>query len=190
MTSVLCLFAVMTAPPALSTPSVEAPTTFEEAPELPPLKPHEVRAAIREAMISEAASETFEGRHEATRRLCALMYEVMLNEDFPEGERRKWRARLVSRLRDVREDMQRSLPDEGNPQRRLRPARGGGAIDEQGANELIDLITTTIAPETWDIHGGTGSIFYYSNLRVLVISQTQEVHEKIGGVNHGIRQGP
>ena len=190
MTSVLCLLAVMAAPPAPSAPERETPTMVEEAAELPPLKPHEVRKALREAMIDEASSKTFEDRHEATRRMCALMYEVMLNEEFPEGERKKWRARLVSRLRGVRDDMERSLPDESKPGRRIRPARGGGAIDEQGAAELIDLITTTIAPETWDIHGGTGSIFYYSNLRVLVISQTQEVHEKIGGVNHGLRQGP
>ncbi|PQO42497.1 hypothetical protein [Blastopirellula marina] len=190
MTSLFCLLAVIAAPPAPATSELETPTIAEETAELPSLKPYEVREALREAMIDEASSKTFEERHEATRRMCALMYEVMLNEEFPEGERKKWRARLVSRLRSVRSDMERSLPDESHPGRRLRPARGGGAIDERGAAELIDLITTTISPETWDIHGGTGSIFYYSNLRVLVISHTQEVHEKIGGVNRGLRQGP
>ncbi len=36
---------------------------------------------------------------------------------------------------------------------------GGGAI--QGVEDLIDLIQTTISPESWEINGGRGSIDYF-----------------------------
>ena len=34
---------------------------------------------------------------------------------------------------------------------------------------LVELIQTVISPESWDINGGRGSIYYYRPLRVLVI---------------------
>lgn len=58
--------------------------------------------------------------------------------------------------------------------------QGGGAIAD--FNSLIQLITLTIDPDSWSSGGsgeGTGEIMpFYTNL-TLVISQTQEVHEKI-----------
>lgn len=48
--------------------------------------------------------------------------------------------------------------------------------------ELVDLIQRTIAPRSWDVNGGPGSIYYWYPGRALVIRQTQEVHEQIGGV--------
>ncbi len=44
---------------------------------------------------------------------------------------------------------------------------------------LIELITTTVAPETWEEVGGTGSIAGFPTNLSLVVAQTQEVHEKI-----------
>jgi len=40
-------------------------------------------------------------------------------------------------------------------------ARGGGVSN--GATDLINLIQTTVAPDTWEINGGRGSIFYFPN---------------------------
>ncbi|HET6881200.1 MAG TPA: STN domain-containing protein [Pirellulales bacterium] len=49
---------------------------------------------------------------------------------------------------------------------------------------LIDLISTCVAPTTWDEVGGPGAIkaLKARRLRVLVISQTVEVHEKIASL--------
>jgi hypothetical protein len=44
-------------------------------------------------------------------------------------------------------------------------------------DNLIDVITTTIKPTTWDDVGGPGSISEYRG--VLVVSQTQDVHREI-----------
>ncbi|HEV3138254.1 MAG TPA: hypothetical protein VGZ26_10125, partial [Pirellulales bacterium] len=54
---------------------------------------------------------------------------------------------------------------------------GGGA--QPDFDSLIELITTTVRPQTWDEVGGPGSIQEFRNNLSLVISQTQEVHEEI-----------
>jgi general secretion pathway protein D len=54
---------------------------------------------------------------------------------------------------------------------------GGGA--QPDFDGLIDLITSTIEPTTWDDVGGPGSIAPFETNLSIVVSQTQEVHEKI-----------
>jgi hypothetical protein len=38
---------------------------------------------------------------------------------------------------------------------------GGGVTN--GAADLINLIQTTVAPDTWEINGGRGAIVYFPN---------------------------
>ncbi len=54
---------------------------------------------------------------------------------------------------------------------------------------LTRVITTTIAPDTWDQVGGPGSIesMAYGEKYVLVISQTEEVHEEVRELLEQIR---
>ncbi len=43
-------------------------------------------------------------------------------------------------------------------------ARGAGGVGQPVNSQgwaLVDLIRTTIAPKTWDVNGGKGSIYYY-----------------------------
>jgi hypothetical protein len=46
---------------------------------------------------------------------------------------------------------------------------------------LLDVITGTIDPLSWDLRGGPGSVRYYPPLRALVIRQSAEVHPIIHG---------
>src|SRR5208282_2594658 len=55
-------------------------------------------------------------------------------------------------------------------------AGGGSAAD---FDTLIDLITQTVSPSTWDHNGGKGNIAASPTNLSLVVSQTQEVHEEI-----------
>lgn len=55
-------------------------------------------------------------------------------------------------------------------------AGGGAAAD---FDSLIELITTTVKPQTWDEVGGPGTVSEFRNNLSLVISQTQDVHEEI-----------
>jgi hypothetical protein len=54
--------------------------------------------------------------------------------------------------------------------------------------QLIDLITATIAPTTWDEVGGPGAIHEFRHSAALVVSTTREVHEQIEPLLEGLRQ--
>ncbi len=69
------------------------------------------------------------------------------------------------------------------------PARGGAAMQMPDHGELlVELIQTVIRPETWDINGGTGTIYYWYPGRALVIRQMDEVHEDIADVLGQLRR--
>lgn len=59
---------------------------------------------------------------------------------------------------------------------------GPGGAPRSNAQDLIDLIQNTIAPESWDVMGGPGTIMYWEPGFALVIRQTDDVHEQIGGL--------
>ena len=63
---------------------------------------------------------------------------------------------------------------------------GGGVIAD--FDTLIDLITTTIEPDSWDEVGGPGTIAEFPTNLSLVISQTQEVHDKISDLLEQLRR--
>lgn len=55
-------------------------------------------------------------------------------------------------------------------------------------DSLIDLITSTIQPTTWDEVGGPGSIGVYERGGALVLSQTQDVHQAIAAFLETLRR--
>jgi hypothetical protein len=57
----------------------------------------------------------------------------------------------------------------------------------EAANEVIDLITTHILPDSWSDNGGSGSINIYRGL--LIVSQTEEVHGDLEMLLRQIRAG-
>ena len=63
---------------------------------------------------------------------------------------------------------------------------GGAAMAD--FDTLIELITSTIAPDTWDEVGGAGAIEPFPVNLSLVISQTQEVHEQIADLLDQLRR--
>lgn len=54
--------------------------------------------------------------------------------------------------------------------------------------QLIDLIETTIAPESWSSVGGPGAISEFDNAEAMVISQTRKVHREIEGLLATLRK--
>jgi hypothetical protein len=80
---------------------------------------------------------------------------------------------------------QRGAPTGGQP-------GGTNAGGQSGVNsrgwDLVALIRNTVAPETWDVNGGNGSIFFYRPLNVIVVRQTQAVHDDLGDVLGQIRR--
>ena len=66
-------------------------------------------------------------------------------------------------------------------------ALGGGAVNDH-AQQLIELIQRTIRPNSWDVHGGQGSMFYFRPLMALVVRATSEVHGDVGGLLRALRR--
>ena len=66
----------------------------------------------------------------------------------------------------------------------LEPGRKVGADFES----LIELITSTIAPTTWDEVGGPGAIQPFAHSQALAISQTDDAHEEIAMLVAALRR--
>ena len=58
------------------------------------------------------------------------------------------------------------------------PGGLGGAANAD-FESLIELITQTVSPKSWEANGGQGNIAPFETNLSLVVSQTQEVHEQI-----------
>jgi hypothetical protein len=48
--------------------------------------------------------------------------------------------------------------------------------------QLVELIQRTIAPRSWDVNGGPGSIYYWQPGRAIVVRQMDAVHDDIGNL--------
>ena len=62
------------------------------------------------------------------------------------------------------------------------------AVAEEQLDLLIDLIETTVAPDTWDTVGGAGTIVALDPWGLLVIAQSNEIHDRIGGLLSAARR--
>jgi hypothetical protein len=62
-----------------------------------------------------------------------------------------------------------------------QPAQRPGQAYDNG-QALVELIQRVIAPSTWDVNGGNGSIRYWRPGHALVVRQTEQVHENVGGL--------
>jgi hypothetical protein len=67
-------------------------------------------------------------------------------------------------------------------------AQSWNAQTNTNAQELIDLIQNTIAPASWDVNGGLGTIMYFAPAQVLVIRQTSDIHGQVGQAIGGLRR--
>jgi hypothetical protein len=78
-----------------------------------------------------------------------------------------------------------------HPTVRLYPLPWGIAAQPRpDIQALIDLLTSTVRPETWDCEGGYGSVrpVGEGGETMLVVSQTQEGHWEVEGLLRGLHQ--
>lgn len=96
-------------------------------------------------------------------------------------------SQLITRLYPVLDLVSRRTPVyEANAVVTSRTA--GGKMGVADYESLMDCITTTIDPDSWDDVGGPGSIAEFDNAGVLIISQTWDVHKKIGPLLNSLRR--
>lgn len=153
-------------------------------------RPDELRAAYADSIRRSARKENPDSFGVAPE-LIDLYQRLDSDRTLAHTERSKMQRGLKFRLESLRDRVLRDALAQQRQQQRnnMRSRRagrrstsgqsaGGGEIAR--AVELIELIQNTIAPDTWDVNGGNGSIRYFSLLKVLVVRQTGEVHHQIG----------
>ncbi len=69
------------------------------------------------------------------------------------------------------------------------PANSFDDVDAKYA-DLIEAITNCVAPFTWSAAGGSGDVHALPALRVLIISQTQQIHQQCGQLLTDLRSAP
>ena len=68
------------------------------------------------------------------------------------------------------------------------PTGAGGGSSFADFDSLIDLIQTTVSPDTWDALGGPSTMREYSQNLSLVISTTSDVHDQIADLLESLRR--
>ena len=56
------------------------------------------------------------------------------------------------------------------------------------SGQLIDIIQSVIAPGSWDVNGGQGSIKFFPGLNVLIIRNTAENQEDLADLLQNLRR--
>jgi type II secretory pathway component GspD/PulD (secretin) len=87
-------------------------------------------------------------------------------------------------------------PAQGNQLRTFKvadlvvPIQGPGACRQANTQEasLIQLITKSVAPQTWTDRGGTGTIDFHPLTMSLVVNQTPDVQEQIADLLGALRR--
>ncbi len=103
------------------------------------------------------------------------------------------RQQVLRNLSGLGRDAQIFQQRAQNYPRRLPAFRGAQSVNQADFDSLIDLITTTISPQSWSDAGGSGTIEGFDTHLSLIVSQTQEVHEWSGGsliTTSGVVRGP
>ncbi|MCA9049572.1 MAG: hypothetical protein KDA89_12635, partial [Planctomycetaceae bacterium] len=88
-------------------------------------------------------------------------------------------------LFQIEDDLTVGIGPNGVPRRGRAGQNESQGIDFTG---LVDLITTTVEPGTWDLDGGAGRLEGNENTLSLVIRQTPAVHEQIVDLLNQLRK--
>jgi hypothetical protein len=154
MPTIILLMAVLVGPGAETNRPVSTPeAAARQAAETPYASLREARESVK-AALRESNRASGRDPSETAPSVLAAWRKLGLSEDLPAGERRRLQAQLHTRLSELQSALRRR-------EQRSATSHAGGVI--ANAQELIDLIQTTIAPETWEINGGNGTIFYFPN---------------------------
>ena len=101
--------------------------------------------------------------------ICGLLagYRIGLDRGYNSGHERRRRETLVTRVYPVDDLMT------------YGPRPGGTSQDWPDYQSLIELITSTIEPTTWDDLGGPASIAPQLETLTVVVYQTPSVHDDL-----------
>jgi len=65
---------------------------------------------------------------------------------------------------------------------------GARPVVKDYGDDLVKLIENTIAPDTWSVHGGEGTIHYFRPSFALIVNNTAPNHDQLGGLLGQLRK--
>jgi len=184
--------------------AVDASYSVARAPQSAAAAPGEVRREVRRALEQALPATPGERRRQA-RELLPLYTQVAGAKAISASERGRLQARLKGRLSRLAELIRRDVTAQrevdrlqaevgsqaetaGEVRLSTKSAQSRGGAPQDDGQALVELIQATIAPQSWDVNGGQGTVKYWPAWHVLVVRQTDDVHEQIGGAIHGLRK--
>lgn len=163
--------------------------TIENVKSQKPKTRDELRKAYH-AMMLKSAKRSKAEPHEFIPEMVQLHSELKQTENLSHSESSKKAGIVKNRLEETYEKLKREAirmeadikrtAYRTNARTTKTPELNGPAQELARANELIELIQSTIEPDHWDVNGGKGSIRYFANLKVLVVRAKSDVHYQIG----------
>jgi hypothetical protein len=151
-----------------------------EQPQIAPRTGRELSAAVQAALRRWARPGDQQPDQAATEFL-ALYSELQQDQGLARSTREQLRSKVRSRLLRLADQIARRANREER-----QAARAPTAVtvktpaDKQSTlAQLVDLIQRTVAPSSWDVNGGPGTIYYFRPSRALVVRQTDEVHGQL-----------
>ncbi len=146
--------------------------------------PGDLRAACA-ALMRQSAPRGQPELAQVVPQLVSLYEIVGEAEQLGPAGKRRLQQRLTARLEQIQQKLLRESSRVRRTGRQSTRLSAGPATP--GAQALIDLIQTTVAPSSWEINGGLGTICYFPRYQALVIRQSQAAHRKIGGALQNVR---
>lgn len=150
-----------------------------------------------ERAVRESAKRARPDPTEMVPRLVELYGRLNETTELGRSEATRLQSRIEFRLQQLQRTLKSTIARaERTAARSSQPVRSrpseeksfAAPRDVANARALIDLIQSTVAPESWEINGGHGSIRYYAPLKVLVIRQTTETHYQLRGTLKQLRK--
>ncbi len=166
-------------------------------------KPIERSLAEWKSTVADALQSTKDakddGLDKATESLVNLYRDLAADAKLTKDDREKLREQLRGRLLTVKQNLLARIRKDQNTilAQQLPAARGvaggnNGGNNAQGSVDhgkaLVDLIQAVIAPQSWDVMGGPGSIRYWAPGAALIINQSGEAHEQMEDVLKQLRK--
>jgi hypothetical protein len=136
-----------------------------------------IERQVSGALRLEAVAKDQTGQEAAIRRLANLHQDLGADPRFETSRTLKQlRMKIRARLRRVEQELSRDLERQSPGE--MDGARGGRAQQANNGQALVELIQTTISPDSWDVNGGQSTIVYFAPRQVLVVRAPGEVHSR------------
>jgi hypothetical protein len=195
--------------PVADSPGKDSAATEDAAESVMSVWETRVHAALRRESSAKGAAQ-----EQATRDLVALYESLEKAKGIDKDERAELRGLVRNRLMRISQRISKRLDKAGKKPAAVAAASevlpaadtastagsgktadsqtaAGGQGGQQGLAdyglELVDLIQHTIAPQSWDINGGNGTIIYFAPRQAIVVRQTDDVHGDLSDVLRGLR---